>query len=118
MDKLKVLADYGITENTMGCPVKSSMEVVELSKLEDGMPVFIDKYASEADGIVVISRIKPHTNFRAPIESGIVKMLTIGMGKIAGATVLHSYGMDTFIDCCQKHARRLLAKKIFFLELV
>ena len=109
--QLKVLADYGITENTMGCPVKSSMEVVELSKLEDGMPVFIDKYASEADGIVVISRIKPHTNFRAPIESGIVKMLTIGMGKIAGATVLHSYGMDTFIDLLPKACEEIISKK-------
>ena len=109
--QLKVLADYGITEDTMGCPVKSSMEVIELSKLKDGMPVFIDKYASEADGIVVISRIKPHTNFRAPIESGIVKMLTIGMGKIAGATVLHSYGMDTFIDLLPKACEEIISKK-------
>ena len=109
--QLKVLADYGITENTMGCPVKSSMEVVELSKLKDGMPVYIDKYASEADGIVVISRIKPHTNFRAPIESGIVKMLTIGMGKIAGATALHSYGMDTFIDLLPKACEEIIGKK-------
>ena len=109
--QLKVLADYGITEDSMGCPVKSSMEVVELSKLEDGMPVYIDKYASEADGIVVISRIKPHTNFRAPIESGIVKMLTIGMGKIAGATALHSYGMDTFIDLLPKACKEIISKK-------
>ena len=75
------------------------------------MPVYIDKYASEADGIVVISRIKPHTNFRAPIESGIVKMLTIGMGKIAGATVLHSYGMDTFIDLLPKACEEIISKK-------
>ena len=92
-------------------PIKSSMEVVELSKLDDGMPVYIDKFASEADGIVVISRIKPHTNFRAPIESGIVKMLTIGMGKIAGATVLHSYGMDTFIDLLPKACEEIISKK-------
>ena len=59
--QIKVLADYGITEDSMGCPIKSSMEVVELSKLDDGMPIYIDKFASEADGIVVISRIKPHT---------------------------------------------------------
>ena len=109
--QIKVLADYGITEDSMGCPIKSSMEVVELSKLDDGMPVYIDKFASEADGIVVISRIKPHTNFRAPIESGIVKMLTIGMGKIAGATVLHSYGMDTFIDLLPKACEEIISKK-------
>jgi len=109
--QVKVLADYGITEDSMGCPIKSSMEVVELSKLDTGMPIYIDKYASEADGIVVISRIKPHTNFRAPIESGIVKMLTIGMGKIAGATELHSYGMDTFIDLLPKACAEIISKK-------
>ena len=109
--QVKVLADYGITEDSMGCPIKSSMEVVELSKLDTGMPIYIDKYASEADGIVVISRIKPHTNFRAPIESGIVKMLTIGMGKIAGATELHSYGMDTFIDLLPKACEEIISKK-------
>ena len=109
--QVKVLADYGITEDSMGCPIKSSMEVVELSKLDTGMPIYIDKHASEADGIVVISRIKPHTNFRAPIESGIVKMLTIGMGKIAGATELHSYGMDTFIDLLPKAGAEIISKK-------
>ena len=109
--QVKVLADYGITEDSMGCPIKSSMEVVELSKLDTGMPIYIDKHASEADGIVVISRIKPHTNFRAPIESGIVKMLTIGMGKIAGATELHSYGMDTFIDLLPKACTEIISKK-------
>ena len=109
--QVKVLADYGITEDSMGCPIKSSMEVVELSKLDTGMPIYIDKHASEADGIVVISRIKPHTNFRAPIESGIVKMLTIGMGKIAGATELHSYGMDTFIDLLPKACEEIISKK-------
>ena len=109
--QVKVLADYGITEDSMGCPIKSSMKVIELSKLDDGTPVYIDKYASEADGIVVISRIKPHTNFRAPIESGIVKMLTIGMGKIAGATVLHSHGMDTFIDVLPKACEEIISKK-------
>ena len=109
--QVKVLADYGITEDSMGCPIKSSMEVVELSKLDTGMPIYIDKHASEADGIVVISRIKPHTNFRAPIESGIVKMLTIGMGKIAGATELHSYGMDTFIHLLPKACAEIISKK-------
>ena len=109
--QVKVLADYGITEDSMGCPIKSSMEVIELSKLDTGMPIYIDKHASEADGIVVISRIKPHTNFRAPIESGIVKMLTIGMGKIAGATELHSYGMDTFIDLLPKACAEIISKK-------
>ena len=100
----EVLEGYGITESYVGCPIRSSMDVVEIGKLDDGMPVFIDKHAAEADAIVVIPRVKPHTNFRAPIESGIVKMLTIGMGKIAGATTLHTYGMDMFGELLPKVA--------------
>jgi hypothetical protein len=107
----EVLEGYGITESFVGCPVKSSMDVVELGKLEDGMPVYIDRTAAEADAIVVIPRVKPHTNFRAPIESGIVKMLTIGMGKIAGATTLHTYGMDMFGELLPKTARFIMGKK-------
>ncbi|MGH8677163.1 MAG: lactate racemase domain-containing protein, partial [Burkholderiales bacterium] len=70
----EVLEGYGITEAAVGCPIQSRMEVVELGKLEDGMPVYMDKNAAGADAVVIIPRIKPHTNFRAPIESGIVKM--------------------------------------------
>jgi len=109
----EVLEGYGITENYVGCPIRSSMEVVEIGKLEDGMPVYIDKHAAEADAIVVIPRVKPHTNFRAPIESGIVKMLTIGMGKIAGATTLHTYGMDMFGELLPRTAKLIMAKKNF-----
>ncbi len=109
----EVLEGYGITESTMGCPIKSSMDVVELGRLEDGMPVYMDKNAAGADGVVIIPRIKPHTNFRAPIESGIVKMLTIGMGKIVGATTLHTYGMDMFGELLPKTAKFIMAKKNF-----
>jgi len=107
----EVLEGYGITESYVGCPVKSSMDVVELGKLDDGMPVYMDKHASEADAVVIIPRVRPHTNFRAPIESGIVKMLTIGMGKIIGATTLHTYGMDMFGELLPKTAKLILAKK-------
>lgn len=107
----EVLEGYGITESFVGCPIRSSMDVVEIGKLDDGMPVYIDRHAAEADAIVVIPRVKPHTNFRAPIESGIVKMLTIGMGKIAGATTLHTYGMDMFGELLPKTARLIMAKK-------
>ncbi|HWQ40347.1 MAG TPA: lactate racemase domain-containing protein [Burkholderiales bacterium] len=107
----EVLESYGITESFVGCPIRSSMDVVELGKLEDGMPVYIDKHAAEADAIAVIARVKPHTNFRAPIESGIVKMLTIGMGKIAGATTLHTYGMDMFGELLPRTARFIMSRK-------
>src|SRR4029077_9786138 len=107
----EVLEGYGITESFVGCPVKSSMDVVELGKLDDGMPVYMDKNAAEADAIVIIPRVKPHTNFRAPIESGIVKMLTIGLGKIIGATTLHTYGMDMFGELLPATAKVIMAKK-------
>ena len=109
----EVLEGYGITEDYVGCPIRSSMEVVELGTLDHGMPVYMDKHAAEADAVVIIPRIKPHTNFRAPIESGIVKMLTIGMGKIVGATTLHTDGMDTFGELLPKAAKLIMAKKNF-----
>ena len=91
-----VLGSYGITEEKMGVPIKSSMETVIVGSLEDSTPVFMDRLASEADGIVVINRIKPHTSFRGEIESGLTKMLSIGIGKIVGAATYHRQGMDTF----------------------
>ncbi len=106
----EVLDGYGVTEDFVGCPVKSSMDVVELGKADDGMPVYLDKHAAEADAVALICRIKPHTNFRAPIESGIVKMLTIGMGKIIGATTLHTYGMDMFGELLPKTAKFTMSK--------
>jgi len=109
----EVLEGYGITESYVGCPIRATMEVVELGKLEDGMPVYMDKFAAEADAVVLIPRVKPHTNFRAPIESGIVKMLSIGMGKIIGATTLHTYGMDMFGELLPKTARLIMGKKNF-----
>ena len=84
-----VLEKYGITEETMGAPIKSSMEVVQIGSTPDGLPVFLDKHASEADHIGVINRVKPHTDFKAPIESGLMKMLTIGLGKQKGADLYH-----------------------------
>ncbi|HUF20961.1 MAG TPA: lactate racemase domain-containing protein [Burkholderiales bacterium] len=109
----EVLEGYGITEAFVGCPIRSSMDVVELGKLDDDMPVYMDKNAAEADAVVIIPRVKPHTNFRAPIESGIVKMLAIGMGKIIGATTLHTYGMDMFGELLPKTAKLIMAKKNF-----
>lgn len=109
----EVLDGYGVTEEFVGCPVKSSMDVVELAKADDGMPVYLDKHAAGADAIALICRVKPHTNFRAPIESGIVKMMTIGMGKIIGATTLHTYGMDMFGELLPRTAQIIMDKKNF-----
>ena len=92
----KVLETYGITEASTGVPIRATMETVIVGHLADGTPVHMDKYASEAEAIVVINRIKPHTGFRGATESGLTKMLAIGIGKITGAATYHTHGMDRF----------------------
>lgn len=87
-----ILNSYGITEEYIGCPILSSMEVKKIGVNEEGMDVYIDRYAAESDGIIVSCRIKPHTAFRGPYESGIMKMMTIGLGKQHGAEVCHEAG--------------------------
>ena len=84
-----VLEHYGITEETVGAPVKATMEVVELGKTADGLPVFFDRYAAEADHVVPLNRIKAHTDFNGSIESGLMKMIVIGLGKQQGANLYH-----------------------------
>ena len=106
----KVLAGFGITEETMGVPVVSSMETVQVGELDDGTPVFLDKEALGSDGIVVINRIKPHTAFVGDYESGLLKMVAIGLGKHRGATVFHSCGMDRFGELLPQLGRVVLAK--------
>jgi len=88
-----ILAGYGITEETMGCPILATMETVLVSEVE-GIPVNLDKYADEADGIIVVNRIKAHTGFKGKYESGLMKMMTIGLGKQKGAYTAHSAGDD------------------------
>ena len=88
-----LLASLGVTETSIGCPIISSMETVQLGVMgESGLPVLMDRQAMAADGIVVINRVKPHTSFSGPIESGLVKMITIGLGKQKGADSCHSFG--------------------------
>jgi hypothetical protein len=87
--QIKVLEAYGITESRMGCPILSTMEVAYLGDAEDGFPIYVDNYAMEADHIVVVNRIKPHTKFEGPIESGLMKMMAIGMGNQKGAYYYH-----------------------------
>lgn len=91
--QVEILESFGITEKTMGCPVRSSMEVVELGYSSLGRRVVIDKNAYESDGIIVSCRLKPHNAFRGTHESGPCKMMTVGLGKQVGAQVVHSDGM-------------------------
>src|SRR5690242_8946666 len=86
-----VLAHYGITESTMGCPLVSQLEVVSLGKTPDGIETFMDKAAYESDGVMLVGRVKWHTDFAGKIESGLFKMMAIGLGKFAGAQRYHAY---------------------------
>ena len=89
----KVLEQYGITEDAMGVPIKSAMDVVQIGEVLNGIPVFIDKHALEADHIVVVNRVKPHTDFEGDIESGLMKMIAIGLGKQHAADGYHNLFM-------------------------
>ena len=106
----KMLASYGITEESAGVPIKATMEVVELAKLENGLPVYFDKYAFQADGIMVVNRIKVHTVYKAEIESGLCKMLSVGLGNHKGATVVHSLGPKGISDNVIKFSQIILKK--------
>lgn len=86
--QLAVLEHYGVTETTTGCPIRATMDVVQVGETL-GLPVWLDRHAAEADWIGVINRIKPHTDFKGEIESGLFKMMTIGLGKHRGAIQAH-----------------------------
>jgi hypothetical protein len=104
----QVLASYGITEHAMGCPVRSSMEVVTLPS--DGLPhaLYMDRHAFEADGILLVNRIKPHTDFHGRYESGLVKMSVIGLGKERQAVAMHHFGVRGLRDLVPQAAARIL----------
>jgi hypothetical protein len=89
----RVLAEYGIDEQTVGCPVYSSMEVLSIAKTHEGINVLLDRNAFLSDAIMPISRIKWHTNFEGGIESGLLKMLSFGLGKARGAQEYHAYAV-------------------------
>jgi len=108
--QLSVLAHYGITEATMGCPVRATMEVEQVGEAL-GLPVWLDRFAAGADWIGLVNRIKPHTDFKGTIESGLFKMMTIGLGKWKGAVQYHranvNHGYETVITSV---GREMLAK--------
>ena len=103
-----VLANYGITEDKLGMPIRSSMEVVEVARLDDGTPLYCDRLASEADGIVVCNKVKPHTSYKGTHESGLAKMMAIGLGKHKGAVTLHNLGFPCFHELIPAAGRALL----------
>jgi len=112
-----LLASYGVTEEAMGVAVRTEMDVVELGRNSWGEPVYWDRNASQADAVIALARVKPHTDFRGRYESGIVKMLVIGLGKRAGAETHHKYGVRGLRDMIPESVKVVLARAPFALGL-
>ncbi len=109
--QVSILNHYGITEATMGVPILASMEVVEVGVTARGVPVYLDRHASEADALVVVNRIKTHTKFDGEIESGLFKMMAIGMGKHQGASVYHRAAVDHGMEAIIVDAGKMILAK-------
>lgn len=108
--QVHTLTGLGVTEESMGCEIKSTMEtvVVGISPVRH-IPVHIDKYAAEADGIIVFNRVKPHTSFHGPYESGLMKMMVVGLGNQVGANSMHSRHIDQFHERLEEFGKTILA---------
>jgi len=104
----EILEGYGITEETIGAPLRCSMETVPIGLTEDGRQTYLDEQAYRADHIIAINRIKAHTAFQGPYESGLIKMLVIGMGKIKGAQTVHEEGFSAMASNIQIFGRSIL----------
>ncbi|MGR3301771.1 MAG: lactate racemase domain-containing protein [Candidatus Scalindua sp.] len=110
--QLKVLEGYGITEEEMGAPIKATMDVVKIGENNNGIPVYVDKNIINADHVVAINRIKPHTRFAGEIESGLIKMLLVGLGKDVGARVYHRAIMKSTFDLIVESALPIVLSKL------
>lgn len=108
--QIEILAGYGITEDQVGAPIRSSMQVVELPQGELIHKIYMDRNAAAADGIIVINRVKVHTDFRGKTESGLLKMCVIGLGKHRQALEMHRYGVYGLRDLVPIAARQILGK--------
>jgi hypothetical protein len=107
-----LLESYGITEEFVGVPIRASMDVVSLGSTTEGFPVVLDRFASEADHIAVIARIKPHTGYHGPIESGLLKMMMIGLGKHAGALTYHKILLEQPFDRVVRSVARTIKARV------
>lgn len=107
----EVLSGYGICEETMGCPIVSEMDTELVGKTEQGLDVYMDRFAAQCDGIIIVGRVKPHTDFKGPVESGLAKMIAIGLGKQQGAELCHKLGFSRMSENVSRMARVVLEKK-------
>jgi hypothetical protein len=105
----EVLSSYGVSDLTVGAPVRATMETIELPNGDLSFRVFMDRHAFESDGVILINRIKPHTDFHGRYESGLMKMALIGLGKQEGALAIHQFGVYGLRELIAPGARRVLA---------
>jgi len=106
-----LLKDLGVTEETIGAPIRASMETVQLGEMASGLPVFMDRNAAGADGLIAVNRIKSHTDHRGETESGLTKMLAIGFGKQRMASMIHPYGANGLRDLIPQAAEVMLRER-------
>lgn len=106
--QLEVLALYGVREEIVGAPIRSSMAVVEVPRGDSPVPVFMDRLAWESDGVLLINRVKPHTDYHGTYESGLMKMAVIGLGKEEGAKAIHRFGIRGLKEMIVPAARQIL----------
>jgi hypothetical protein len=109
----ELLTSLGLTERELGCPVVASMEVDEIDRLADGFPVLCDRNAARSDHILVINRVKAHTAVTGPVQSGLCKMCTVGLGKVDQASRLHRYGPSLMGQIIQEAASALVRRAPF-----
>ena len=108
--QIEVLAGLGVTEDSVGCRIEATMDTVVIGKLDDGTPVHHDVIAGQADGVLLVNRVKPHTDFHGPVESGLAKILAIGLGNHAGAAALHAGGIPLLGAAITASARMKVAE--------
>jgi hypothetical protein len=108
--QVEILRDLDISIKNLDTPIISSMEVIKIGETKSRIPIYIDKNAMLADAIIVVARIKPHTDFSGDIESGLLKMLAVGLGKHKGATIIHSYGIESFSKIIPEVGLKVLEK--------
>jgi hypothetical protein len=115
--QIQVLKSLGITSETIGASIHSSMEVDEIGRLYNNAPVYVDRIALKADGIIVVGRVKPHTDFKGKIESGLMKMMAIGLGKQKGAETIHWYQSEGYHKLIPAAAKLIMKKAPILLGL-
>ncbi|HET6296543.1 MAG TPA: DUF2088 domain-containing protein, partial [Kribbella sp.] len=106
----EMLAGLGVTPESMGCPIEATMETVLVGTLDDGTPVHHDAIAAKADGVLLVNRVKPHTDFHGPVESGLAKILAIGLGNHLGAASLHAGGIPLLGGAIEAAAQMVVAQ--------